>query len=661
MIVARRSLHLLLALAGAVVAVGSCAGDDPTDPLFRGTTVTIQDAPDDGVLLQDRTLQLRAAVRSDDGEQLTDIPVTWRSSNTERATVSATGEVTPMTMGEVQISAAAGGATDTRPMSVRLAVPLPASRDEGPLTSTLLDGLVRLTVPARAVDSDEVLHIRPAVAPPANSRLIAGAAVDLGPASLRFDESVTLALEYPDEVPVLERSFLRIFRVDDGRWTIVGGTLDLTQGRVRTNISRAGTYALFRRSTPASLVLGSGDGQQAALGGTVSAKPRVVARDDAAAPVEGAVVRFAVLSGGGMIVGADSGVSDGAGEAALLGEWQLGQSPGANALRASLVGVSAPAVTFTATATAAPALSVSHDEVSFDATVGASPPPRFVQVTATTALGGLSLGPVTYPIGDASGWLQASLDRTSTPAALRVAPLSSSLPASDYVARIPIRSSVPGVVAETVLVHLGVRHGSTSAVVVTRQVAGAVSGFVATTQPRVELRTSTGALSPVNVMVQVELESGAGTLSGTRSVMAVNGVATFVDLRLDGWGSHRLRFSTGGVSQDGSSFTVQQLLASLVVLVQPNDAEEDRNFKVQPVIGLRDHAGLPFMSPKTVTASVASGSGDLEGSESVASSGGVAAYHNLKIDDATGPHVLRFRTTGPTLTVNSASFDVRDR
>lgn len=660
MTVARRYLFVPLALAGAVL-VGSCAGDEPTDPLFRGTTVTIEDAPDDGVLLQDRTLQLRAAVRSEDGDPLPDIPVSWRSSNAERASVSAAGVVTPLTMGEVQITASAGGATDTRPMSVRLAVPLPESRDAAPLTSTLLDGLVRLTVPARALDPDDVLHLRPAVEPPANTRLIAATAIDLGPASLQFDESVTLALEYPDDVPTLERSFLRIFRVSGSSWSIVGGTLDLTQGRVRTNISRAGTYALFRRAAPASLMLGGGDGQQAGLGGAVAAAPRVVARDADAVPVEGAVVRFAVLSGGGAIIGADSGVSNGTGEAALLGEWRLGQSPGANLLRASLVGVTAAPVTFTATATAAPALSVSHDEVHFDATVGANPLPRFVQVTATTALGGLSIGPVSYPIGNATGWMQASLDRTSTPATLRVAPLSSSLSAGDYVARVPVRSSVPGVAPETVMVRVGVRHGSTSAVVVTRQIAGAVSGFVAVTQPRVELRTSTGALSPVNEMVQVELASGVGTLTGTRSVMAVNGVATFADLRLDGWGAHRLRFTTGSIAQESSTFTVQQLLESLVVLVQPDDAEEDRNFKVQPEIGLRDHAGLPFMSSKTVTASIASGSGELEGTENVVSSGGVASFTNLKIDDGSGPHALRFRTTNPTLTVNSATFEVRDR
>jgi hypothetical protein len=643
----------------------SCKSDDPSAPLFRGTTIVILDAPEDGVLLRDRPLQLRASVRDAQGADVSSIPVAWSTSDAAVASVDQQGLVTAIMFGDVEVRATGGGTSAVTPLSVRLGVPAPTSRDGDPVTTTLLEGLLRITVPARAIDDGASLHVRPAPAVPPSARLVERSAVELGPSALRFDRPVTIALSY-DGVPAGQRSRLRIHRVDDGEWDEVSSVVDPFDQRVRANITRAGTYALLVRPAPSSLVAAAGDGQQAPAGSPVPVPPRVEARDESAAPVEGAVVRFSIASGGGDIVGPDSGVSDASGVAALLGQWRLGPVGGANTLRAALDGAETPSVVFSATATAAslPALIVSHPEVNFDATTGVSPAAREVAVASSngSVLGGLSLAPVQYTAGGALGWLQASLDRASTPAVLRLAPATASLPANDYVARVTVRAGPAGVAPRDVIVRLGVRHGATGSLVVARQLGGAVSGRAATTQPRVEFRTGSGSPSPVNEAVTAVLVSGTGALRGTQTVTAVSGVATFADLRVDGFGTHRLRFTGGGVSADGAPFNVAQQLASLEIIDQPSDeVEEDRNFPVQPLIRLLDDAGIAYQPAKTVTASIASGPGDLEGNRSVTADDGIARFNNLRIDDGTGPHTIRFSTTTPTLTVTSRSINVRER
>jgi hypothetical protein len=78
-------------------------------------------------------------------------------------------------------------------------------------------------------------------------------------------------------------------------------------------------------------------------------------------------------------------------------------------------------------------------------------------------------------------------------------------------------------------------------------------------------------------------------------------------------------------------------------------------------VRLRDEAGLDYMSPKTVTASKESGPGQLEGNTAVSSTGGIARFTNLHIDDGLGVHTIRFRTTSPALTVVTGPITVRPR
>lgn len=81
-------------------------------------------------------------------------------------------------------------------------------------------------------------------------------------------------------------------------------------------------------------------------------------------------------------------------------------------------------------------------------------------------------------------------------------------------------------------------------------------------QPKVNLNDSSGNLSRLATnSVTVAVQSGTATLSGTTTVTAVDGVATFTDLVLTGSGNVTLRFTSSGLTQvDSSSFTVSLTL-----------------------------------------------------------------------------------------------------
>lgn len=95
-------------------------------------------------------------------------------------------------------------------------------------------------------------------------------------------------------------------------------------------------------------------------------------------------------------------------------------------------------------------------------------------------------------------------------------------------------------------------------VAITQQPNGTVSGALLSTQPIVAVRnvlgaTDTGYNGPVSVAV-----TGAGTLTaGTNPLNAVNGVATWTDIRVTGAGASQLVFTvTGRGSVTSNSFTL---------------------------------------------------------------------------------------------------------
>lgn len=95
-------------------------------------------------------------------------------------------------------------------------------------------------------------------------------------------------------------------------------------------------------------------------------------------------------------------------------------------------------------------------------------------------------------------------------------------------------------------------------VVITTQPAGAVTAVAFTTQPVVEIRDALNVkVAGATNSVVASIASGTGVLSGTTTVAAVNGVATFTNLTITGPGATTLAFaSTGLTGATSGSFTV---------------------------------------------------------------------------------------------------------
>jgi hypothetical protein len=151
---------------------------------------------------------------------------------------------------------------------------------------------------------------------------------------------------------------------------------------------------------------------------------------------------------------------------------------------------------------------------------------------------------------------------------------------------------------------------------------------------------------PVNEIgrvVRATLVDGAGTLQGDTIQVAPTGSAIFQNLRIAGSGPHRIAFTSGTLTPDTTALIdVKQQLGSLAILTQPAGAASGVAFTTQPVIELRDNAGLRFTGvTEPVIASAVHGPGAPFGGLTATPVEGIATFSGLAIDGE-GSQQLRF-------------------
>jgi hypothetical protein len=199
---------------------------------------------------------------------------------------------------------------------------------------------------------------------------------------------------------------------------------------------------------------------------------------------------------------------------------------------------------------------------------------------------------------------------------------------------------------------------------ITTQPSGAVNGVVLTTQPVIKVTDASGNTATTStVSVVASIASGSGTLSGTTTVAAVNGVATFTDLVLSGTaGNFTLAFTpTSLTAASSSSFALSVGAASKVMITtQPAGAFNGIEFSTQPIVKITDAGGNTITSSTAnVVATIASGSGTLNGTTTVAAVNGVATFTNLKIT-GTGNHTLTFTAAGGLTAATTNTLNVAE-
>jgi hypothetical protein len=164
--------------------------------------------------------------------------------------------------------------------------------------------------------------------------------------------------------------------------------------------------------------------------------------------------------------------------------------------------------------------------------------------------------------------------------------------------------------------------------------------------------------------VVVRIASGTGTLSGTTTVAAVAGVATFTNLVITGTaGNFTLTFTPASLTAVTSgSFALAAGAATKVAITRASVGTTDNvAFTTQPQITIQDASGNTVSSSAVVTATISGGSGGtigtLIGSTTATASSGVATFTGLGIDGTNGTtYTITYTVSG--LTVATAAVTV---
>jgi hypothetical protein len=164
------------------------------------------------------------------------------------------------------------------------------------------------------------------------------------------------------------------------------------------------------------------------------------------------------------------------------------------------------------------------------------------------------------------------------------------------------------------------------------------------------LGTVTNATNSVSIALLAN--PGGAVLSGTTTVAAVNGVASFSDLRVDRAGTaYTFQVTSSGLTSATSTpFDVSAGAASKLGFstAPPATARSGVTLSPAPGLQLRDAAGNPVAQAGIlITATIASGPGSLGGTTSGVTSGaGAVTFSNLSLAGAIGSYSIEFGAPG---------------
>ena len=189
----------------------------------------------------------------------------------------------------------------------------------------------------------------------------------------------------------------------------------------------------------------------------------------------------------------------------------------------------------------------------------------------------------------------------------------------------------------------------------TMQPTSATAGVAIDPVVAVSIEDAYGVLVPsaTNVVtVAIGTNSGGGTLTGTVSVAAVAGVATFSNLHLDKAGGYSLKAAAGTLTGATSRvFTIAAAAATrLAFTVQPSNAAGGVTITPPVQVAAQDSFGnraTGFADSVTVALADAP-PGTLSGTTVVKASGGVATFRDLSIASPSFGYALTASAGGPT-------------
>ena len=398
---------------------------------------------------------------------------------------------------------------------------------------------------------------------------------------------------------------------------------------------------------PASVSASSNANQTAPVATAVTERPAVKIVDNKGNPYAGFPVTFAVTGGGGLLSRTvDTTDANGI---ATAGVWRMGNITGTNTVSATAEGLSGSPVTFTATGVAGNPVVIAVDagdnQTAAAGTAVAVAPTVVLRDQFTNLVPGAT---VTFAVTAGGGSVTtASATTNANGAATSGAWTLGTVAGVNTLTATAQGTSVVSFTATA-------QPGPASAAVFQRQPSGAASGSVIARQPILRITDAFGnRITSATNTVTAAIASGSGTLSGTTSVAAVNGVASFTNLAITGTGPTTLSFTVSGIATPATSasFTVSPPAGpatTLAVGTAPSGAVSAVPFTGQPDVEIRDASGIIVTAGSVpVTASVTSTTGTLIGTTTVNSVNGIASFSDLAISGS-GTYTISFSATGLT-------------
>jgi large repetitive protein len=203
--------------------------------------------------------------------------------------------------------------------------------------------------------------------------------------------------------------------------------------------------------------------------------------------------------------------------------------------------------------------------------------------------------------------------------------------------------------------------GAATQISVSTQPVGDTAGALLATAPIVSVLDS-GNNVVTSASTSITVSSSGGTLNGTKTVSATNGVATFGDLTFAGTAgtNYTLTFTTTSLgSATSNNFSVGVGAATkLAITTQASGAAYNEAFTTQPVIEIRDAGNNKVPSAaNVVTATLSNGTvlGSNNTSLNATSSSGVATFSGLGITGLPGSYTITYSSGSLADTSHSIS------
>jgi hypothetical protein len=445
---------------------------------------------------------------------------------------------------------------------------------------------------------------------------------------------------------------------DSASWTFGGATgQQSVQAQVTGDGIPASLAVTFNATavsgSGATLVIVSGDNQTGPVGSALADSLVVRVVDPLNNPVAGVEVRWSAAGGGS--IAPETAVSDGNGLAAA--QRVLGTTAGTQTSQAASGALASVSFTHTAVAANPTALlKISGDGQSAQsgATLTDSLVVQLVDdngngvggkpVTWLVATGGGSVNPVNV-ITSPTGLAKTSWTLGPNAGSNGLNAVFSGLPSVPFTA-----TGTSGVATKLAFIQPPVNTAAGASITPSVKVAIQDAGG----------NTVTGATDAITVAIGAN--PAGGTLSGTTTVSAVNGVATFPNLSIDHVGADYTLTAGGGGLADATSPTFDIVTGGanrLVFLVGPTDRVVGQKFSPALQVQVQDAGGNPVLLATgniTITSSV---NGTLVGTSTATPLLGTATFSNLAINAAgTDYQLTAFSSGGGVASTTSGSFNV---